>query len=508
MPSAELFASADAGSPAVSSLKPFSITLSKAKPPPSATKSINPRKRPHSSLAEDESENEDTIPEAQLVSAFDHSAGGAIGINEHQQKKGPLVIPGQKNQDWREESYRRKVRYFLPAEAQAAQTEAGRQDVTADKDEMSPRFGLTFAKVKEQDTNGDVAMVDPYSADKAAIQLKKPQNVDDEAMEALLGNGVKKSTLVLPMASTDNERKDAWTQRRNEDDDFRFDVASRPDSASLEDYAAVPVEEFGAAMLRGMNWKEPEAGEDRNDQLTKPRELLRRPALLGIGAKNTPDGVEELGASRKAAKGKRKVENTYNPLLLKNSVTGETITEEELKKRKQNQKVEEEDWRERRDKNLALDAEKKGRRRHGNIEDSRRSSHSRHDRSRSPERSRHSSSCRTRSISAERNRHKSSRTERSRSGERNRYGSTRRDKSSSPYRSHNSSPRRHRSRSNKRIRSTRDNYDDDDNHEWDVTDKRQRDKFDGREEYRSAKTRHRDRARNSDEKDKYRRSKY
>lgn len=37
---------------------------------------------------------------------------------------------------------------------------------------------------------------------------------------------------------------------------FKKDVANLPDTASLEEYAAMPVEAFGEAMLRGMGWSE------------------------------------------------------------------------------------------------------------------------------------------------------------------------------------------------------------------------------------------------------------
>jgi len=90
----------------------------------------------------------------------------------------------------------------------------------------------------------------------------------------------------------------------NEDDAFRNDVASRPDMASLEDYAAVPVEEFGAALLRGMGWKEGDVVGKRKEQISKARVVKIRPALLGIGAKEVPGGVgDEFGAWGKAAKG-------------------------------------------------------------------------------------------------------------------------------------------------------------------------------------------------------------
>ena len=39
-----------------------------------------------------------------------------------------------------------------------------------------------------------------------------------------------------------------------EAESFKRDMAALPDEASLEQYERMPVEDFGAAMLRGMGW--------------------------------------------------------------------------------------------------------------------------------------------------------------------------------------------------------------------------------------------------------------
>lgn len=236
-------------------------------------------------------------------------------------------------------------------------------------------YGLSFVKAtvaanakSVENGNGDVQM-DTAQVQLVADQEPAKQRTDDEiALEALLGEGgSRKSTMVLPavVEAPKDDADNIWDGRAgtgiNEDDAFRSDVASRPDSASLEDYAAVPVEEFGAALLRGMGWKEGEVVGKRKDQVSKPRILERRPALLGIGAKEVPGGVgDEIGAWGRAAKGRRKVEKSYNPVLLRNAKTGEMVTEEELKAKKEEQKrEEEEDWRSRRDRNLMVDRERK-----------------------------------------------------------------------------------------------------------------------------------------------------
>ena len=37
--------------------------------------------------------------------------------------------------------------------------------------------------------------------------------------------------------------------------DEKLDVSLRPEEAEMADYEAVPIEQFGMAVLRGMGWK-------------------------------------------------------------------------------------------------------------------------------------------------------------------------------------------------------------------------------------------------------------
>lgn len=385
------------------SIKPFSISLS-SKPITTQAKAApsNPKKRPHSSLAGDSDfDQEQPGHGPQLVSAFDHSAGGAIGINGIEVAKAALVIQAQKNRDWREESRRKRGKNLLPTEVQAARDSQLSQGQDVINGEV-PAFGLTFVKKGE-----DIQMVDAQEGTATTVlaQVKTiARTKDEEAMEALIGNGKKKSTLVIGNTS----EADLMISGRGvavdigEEDAFKSDVASRPDSASLEDYAAVPVDEIGAALLRGMGWNGELESEKGKGPAKKSKIPERRAALLGIGAKEVPGDVAiELGAWGKGAKGmvrgafkgKRKIDIMYNPVLLKNSRTGEMLTEEELKQKQDDQKMEEEDWRRRRDKNLAIDGERKSDKKY-------------RDKERSYESSRHSSSRRDRSRSSDSHRHR------------------------------------------------------------------------------------------------------
>ena len=479
-------------------LKPISISLnSKAKPTAPTSKPLNSKKRPHSSLSDHDSDNEDGPQHPQLVSAFDQSAGGAISVNGVEKKKEPLVIRSQKNRDWREESFRKKGKNLLPAEVQAAKSGYLTRDCgVGTRDEEPQTFGLNFVKPNGKDPETNATLKDAQKAESApATEPNRVQDADQEALEALTSGGTQNSTLIIP-ATTTNGDGGSRAEPVNEDQAFRLDVASRPDSASLADYAAIPVEDFGAGMLRGMGWKEGGVIGKRKDMVSKPSNATRRPALLGLGAKEVPGSVEELGAWGKAAKNKRKADKTYNPVLLKNSVTGEMLTEEELEAKKAEQQKAEEDWRERRDKNLARDMEKKRRRKYDDRDDVRGNGHSRRDRSRSLESGRHESKRRERSRFTERSRHTSSRRDNSRSPESSRHSSSRRERSRSSERKHNKRRDRdyddydERDKGYER-RSRHSKYDDYDDRYQHDKDRRPKKTYEDKEYYRSSKHSHR-----------------
>ena len=103
---------------------------------------------------------------------------------------------------------------------------------------------------------------------------------DEDAIKGLLAD-----------ASGETER--ARASRRvipqvSEEDILRNDVDTRPEAPTLQEYSATPIEEFGAAMLRGMGWKEGEGvGRNRKGPTSAP-EVKHRAALLGLGAKERP----------------------------------------------------------------------------------------------------------------------------------------------------------------------------------------------------------------------------
>lgn len=66
--------------------------------------------------------------------------------------------------------------------------------------------------------------------------------------------------------------------------DDKLDVSLRPDEAAAADYDAIPIEQFGVALLRGMGWKEGDGIGLRNKNVIPPIEAVLRPKGLGLGA--------------------------------------------------------------------------------------------------------------------------------------------------------------------------------------------------------------------------------
>jgi G patch domain/KOW motif-containing protein len=99
----------------------------------------------------------------------------------------------------------------------------------------------------------------------------------------------------------------------NENDRFKYDVSSRAEDLNVRSdiYEAIPVGQFGAALLRGMGWK----GPDKEDGKKKEEKMVAREQRLGLGAQARPpdkpkhhskkDGIIAGGSSSSSGGGGR-----------------------------------------------------------------------------------------------------------------------------------------------------------------------------------------------------------
>ena len=288
----------------------------KAKPGLKAVAAKNDTKAKKALLGDDEP---DETNKAQEIAGFDAAEGGAIDINGAKEKKGPLVIPSLPNRNWREEARRKQLE-------RAPHTQQQNGDVVMDEPEKEVVYGLSVpTKATETQENGTTQTPEPMEVD-AQDDLTDAQRLEKQALESLLTGKATDTARIVP-AITDEEA-------------LANDLADAPDEPDIDAYEATPIEGFGLAMLRGMGWKDSD-GESRTKNGAKaPRDVKRRPALLGIGAKEDAAKDVELGEFNSKArgnKGKKDAPQGYNPVTLRNKKTGQVITEEELKKKLESQ---------------------------------------------------------------------------------------------------------------------------------------------------------------------------
>lgn len=289
-------------------IKGFSLSSksSTSKPGAKPTKpSSSLGKRPRSKFAAHDDSASDSEAEGfsgrgngkhEVVTGF--GEGGAIKRDDESRKaKEVLVIPRMENRDWRGS---KKGKNLLPPEVQREREakvveERGGKKVkvegvdTVNSGEGEIKWGLSVRRRvadEEVEAQGD-EMVDgkgqEIQEEQSREEAKPEQTADQEALSALLGTAPEKKgpDLVIPTTNNTNQEK------ISEEDAYKRSIAAAPDVSTLEDYERVPVEEFGAALLRGMGWK--------GEKVGKVRDVKRRQNLLGLGARELKD-AEELGA--------------------------------------------------------------------------------------------------------------------------------------------------------------------------------------------------------------------
>lgn len=323
----------------------FSLGGSSAKPsqrrsPPPPTRT-NGTKRDHAALLDDASDDEDAShAKRQTITHFDSAAGGAVDARApKKEEKKPLVIAALANRDWREASKRQRAqKYGITTEQLEARNESAQNPEGVDKvvkETEAVRYGLNvFAP--SASTSAEDAQQEEEAQQQQDDKPEQPKTADQLAIDALTG-AAPTSTLTIPTAAV------------TEEDAFNDSYHSAPPAPSLSDYAAVPVEEYGAAMLRGMGWKGPSSTPTTTQSKTGKKQLppAKRPALLGIGADpNAAAQAEELGAwGKSSSRGGRKEPTMFIPVSMKNKKTGETLTEEELRQKLRRDKEEAESQR-------------------------------------------------------------------------------------------------------------------------------------------------------------------
>lgn len=290
---------------------------------------------------ERDSSDEDSEPEDELVTGFDQfgvqrcvlslpplCAGPQLTaarlddrVREKPKPQGPLVIPALKNKDWRELARKRKQLY-VPSGSSVGTGADGSVGGLGTRDTINSGPVLTGLQVKKRakvEDSEDVPMPPASAAPASAAQndseeVKKEEETDDQrALRAILASAASGGD-----GGIDGPQIELIPPP-SEDDAYKQDVEELPESATLDDYDRVPVSQFGAALLRGMGWKEGQAASRRGKGLAEPWLPQARPALLGIGAKEKE--VFDDGSKKKGWKARP--ERRYVPVIKKERGEGE-----------------------------------------------------------------------------------------------------------------------------------------------------------------------------------------
>lgn len=227
---------------------------------------------------------------------------------------GPRVIPMVANLDWREDRKRRlgihdRAKQLgsltsmssdsskpQPSGDKSSQQSASRVERINDGEQvrgLQIRAKKTGGKAEPEVPSRSPSPPTTVEADAHQQQqhAAPPENADQAAIKALLAGEA--------VGSSSATRSQLVIPQLDEREVLQNDVDTRPDAPTLDDYAATPVDEFGAAMLRGMGWVEGQGGGRNGRGPQSAPEPKRRAALLGLGAKErTPLSQGNIKSSR------------------------------------------------------------------------------------------------------------------------------------------------------------------------------------------------------------------
>ncbi|KAI1465067.1 DExH-box splicing factor binding site-domain-containing protein [Daldinia caldariorum] len=191
----------------------------------------------------------------------------------------PYVITGHKNRDWKAElKAQRGTENGTPSRRNESDGSAERDPADQDK---QIKWGLTVTKKPVQDAeNSDKSLSndqEPATPGREEInrddETEASKHEDKDAIDALLGKKRKSAKDLVIEGS-----RHSTPTTLSEQDAYRRRMGEAAEVSTIEEYDQIPEGEFGAAMLRGMGWN----GEERG---AKPKEVKRRPNLMGLGSK-------------------------------------------------------------------------------------------------------------------------------------------------------------------------------------------------------------------------------
>ncbi|KAI0128507.1 DExH-box splicing factor binding site-domain-containing protein [Xylariales sp. AK1849] len=251
-------------------------------------------KRPRSNALNQDSDSEqESHGKHEAVTSF--GAHGAENESRRRDAKAarveskPLVIACHSNRNWRADTKGQQQgrKELLPHERENTFKGQDRETEPADQ-YKEVKWGLTVTKKAPADRSPATTKVQRDQGSELADQQGEessgddaPKNTEQEAMNALLGKDDSKKKKLVISGPTDMTEADA----------LKRDYQAVGEVSTIAEYDQIPDGEFGLAMLRGM-------GFDGKSKGAKPKEVKRRPHLLGLGAKEDKE-IKEAEIAQK-----------------------------------------------------------------------------------------------------------------------------------------------------------------------------------------------------------------
>ncbi|KAI1425959.1 DExH-box splicing factor binding site-domain-containing protein [Xylaria sp. FL1777] len=272
-------------------------TNGRGKSQPSST--LGKRQRPnvlyHDSDSGDDDDTASKHEAITTISANTTLKGSDVPSGAKQNKD--YVISSQKNRDWKADVKTRRGDRATPQHLSS--TKNHNLDTAPADQDKDIKWGLNVTKksIEEGSSNADNESQEQEKdiSNATTISQQLPRDVDRDAIDALLGKRNPAQDLII------KDSVGTSKPQFSEQDAYQRSMTEAAEVSTIEEYSKIPEGEFGAAMLRGMGWNGEEFG-------SKPKEVKRRPHLMGLGSKED----EEI---RKAELAKRHGHRERRPRL-------------------------------------------------------------------------------------------------------------------------------------------------------------------------------------------------
>ncbi|KAI7890877.1 DExH-box splicing factor binding site-domain-containing protein [Mucor mucedo] len=251
---------------------------------PLQSKAFRPKFQNKRAIFGDDEDEESHVNDELVVGFEDNKIKEAVPKKEI----APLSISPLPNADWRALAKSKKELY-VPARAQQQQSSNDSKPEVLLQSATS--FGLQIQKKKTITNENTSEETTTIEQDTIETVEEAPKTLEERAIEAL----IKES---LGEGEDEEDNKPKKVIHVNEASLLKDDLENRPDETTMDAYDNIPVEEFGAALLRGLGWNEGDGiGRNRKKAPAPPAPPVKqREALLGLGAK--PEEVDKDNKSK------------------------------------------------------------------------------------------------------------------------------------------------------------------------------------------------------------------